>query len=69
MSYQDRQRRIDLPQTPTASDMARVLEHVTGRFPDQREISDLQQQLNVPQSSYAPGGETGNRNRNRTVIH
>jgi hypothetical protein len=55
--------RIDLPQTPDIGETARTLEHLTGRPVDLRELSDLQRRLEVPQTSYAPGGEQGTRNR------
>lgn len=56
-------RRIDLPQSPTREELAQTLGHLTGRAPDQREIDQIQRQLDVPQSSYAPGGETAFRTR------
>ena len=54
-------RRIDLPQSPTREELAQTIGHVTGRVADQREIDQIHRQLDVPQSSYAPGGETTRR--------
>ena len=56
-------RRVDLPQTPTPAELAQTIHHLTGRPPDQREMDQLQRQLNVPQNTYAPGGETSRTSR------
>ena len=56
-------RHVNLPQTPDGGELVQTLEHVTGRPADLREVANLQRQLNVPQSDYAPGGDQGIVNR------
>jgi len=49
---------VSIPQTPTPQQLANVLEHLTGRPADRQEIAQVERQLEVPQQSYAPGGES-----------